>query len=44
MLRLDRVAEALAKGERLTAGGIALEVVKPAWARFELPRGARAAE
>jgi folate-binding protein YgfZ len=44
MLRLDRVAEALAKGERLTAGGIALEVVKPAWARFELTRGARAGE
>jgi folate-binding protein YgfZ len=40
MLRLDRVAEALAKGERLTAGGIALELVKPPWARFELPRGA----
>jgi folate-binding protein YgfZ len=37
MLRLDRVAEALASGERLTAGGIALEVSKPAWARFAFP-------
>jgi folate-binding protein YgfZ len=44
MLRIDRVAEALAKGERLTAGGIALEMIKPGWARFELPGSAQAAE
>ena len=44
MLRIDRVAEALAKGERLTAGGIALEMIKPAWARFALPGSAQAGE
>jgi len=43
MLRLDRVAEALAQGEQLRAGGIALEVVKPTWARFPFP-GMKAAE
>jgi folate-binding protein YgfZ len=37
MLRLDRLAEAMAKGEQLKAGGIALEVVKPTWARFPFP-------
>ncbi len=44
MLRLDRVAEALASGERLTAGGIALEVAKPAWARFAFPGQMKPAE
>jgi folate-binding protein YgfZ len=36
-LRLDRVADALAAGEPITAGGIALTPVKPDWARFAWP-------
>jgi hypothetical protein len=42
MLRLDRVADALAAGEHLTAGGVELRAVKPKWARFSL--GADAAQ
>jgi tRNA-modifying protein YgfZ len=37
LLRLDRVDEALAGGASLQAGGVALELVKPAWARFAFP-------
>jgi len=37
MLRLDRVADALAGGTELTAGGIAIHPVKPAWATFPWP-------
>jgi hypothetical protein len=44
MLRLDRAAEALAAGEPLTAGGVRLRLVRPAWARFALPGDAKAAE
>jgi tRNA-modifying protein YgfZ len=44
MLRLDRVADALAAGERLTAGGVELRAAKPAWARFAFPGDAKAAE
>ena len=44
MLRLDRVADALASGATLTAGGITLKLVKPAWARFAFPGEAKAAE
>jgi folate-binding protein YgfZ len=44
LLRLDRVADALANGETLMAGGIALRLVKPAWARFAFPGEAKAAE
>ncbi|WP_439573453.1 CAF17-like 4Fe-4S cluster assembly/insertion protein YgfZ [Phreatobacter sp.] len=36
-LRLDRVEEALAAGQTLSAGGIALTLVKPDWARFSVP-------
>ena len=43
MLRLDRVADALAAGEQLSAGGIELHAVKPAWARFAFPGAAEAA-
>src|SRR5436190_13025522 len=43
LLRLDRVADALAAGERLTAGGIELRPHKPAWARFAFPGNAEAA-
>ena len=44
MLRLDRVADALAAGPPLIAGGIAMRLVKPAWARFAWPGEAKAAE
>lgn len=36
-LRLDRVHEALAKGEKITAGGIEISLQKPDWARFAFP-------
>ena len=44
MLRLDRVADALAAGPPLTAGGIEMRLVKPAWARFAWPGETKAAE
>jgi hypothetical protein len=31
MLRLDRAAEALQKGEAVSAGGVALQLMKPSW-------------
>ncbi|MEP7030289.1 MAG: folate-binding protein [Pseudolabrys sp.] len=37
LLRLDRVAEALAEGTPLSSGGIALRAVKPDWATFPWP-------
>jgi folate-binding protein YgfZ len=37
LLRLDRVADALAAGTPLTAGGIAIRPVKPEWAKFAWP-------
>jgi folate-binding protein YgfZ len=37
LLRLDRVADALESGTPLNAGGIAIHVVKPAWAKFAWP-------
>jgi folate-binding protein YgfZ len=37
LLRLDRVADALANATPLTAGGIAINIVKPAWAKFSWP-------
>jgi len=36
LVRLDRAAEALAKGISLTAGGVAVALRKPDWANFEL--------
>ena len=44
MLRLDRVADALAAGAPLVAGHTALRLVKPSWARFDFPGDATAAE
>jgi folate-binding protein YgfZ len=44
MLRLDRLADALAAGTPLVAGGIEMRAVKPAWARFAFPGDAKAAE
>jgi folate-binding protein YgfZ len=37
ILRLDRLKEALDAGQRPMAGGQALEVIKPAWARYDVP-------
>jgi tRNA-modifying protein YgfZ len=42
-LRLDRVDEALAGGAALSAGGVELRLVKPAWARFAFPGDPQAA-
>ncbi len=42
LLRLDRVADALESGTPLDAGGIAIHVVKPAWAKFAWPGEAKA--
>ena len=44
LLRLDRLADALAAGTPLSAGGVELKPVKPAWARFAWPGEAKAAE
>jgi folate-binding protein YgfZ len=44
MLRLDRVAEALAEGQPLVAGSVAVRLVKPAWARFAFPGEEKTAE
>lgn len=44
LLRLDRVSDAMAQGESLVAGGVALHLVKPSWARFAFPGDAKAAE
>ena len=44
LLRLDRVADAMAAGTPLMAGGIALRVVKPGWATFAWPGEGQAAE
>jgi tRNA-modifying protein YgfZ len=39
LLRLDRFAEALAHGEALFAGDVAVKPTKPDWARFAFPDG-----
>jgi folate-binding protein YgfZ len=44
LLRLDRVADAMAAGAPLTCGGVTLRLVKPDWARFPWPGKAEAAE
>jgi len=44
LLRLDRADDALATGQQLIAGGVALTLQKPAWARFHFPGDAKAAE
>ncbi|MBI3434997.1 MAG: folate-binding protein YgfZ [Proteobacteria bacterium] len=43
LLRLDRAAEALARGQALLADGVALHVVRPDWARFSIGGETRAA-
>jgi folate-binding protein YgfZ len=37
MIRLDRAAEAVNAGVALTAGGIAIALLKPDWAPFDVP-------
>src|SRR5580704_16224213 len=44
LLRLDRVGEAISRGEPLTAGGMPIHLVKPDWARFAFPGETKAAE
>jgi tRNA-modifying protein YgfZ len=44
LVRLDRVADALASGTALTAGGIPLTLAKPDWATFAWPGEVKAAE
>jgi tRNA-modifying protein YgfZ len=44
LLRLDRVADALSRGEPLLAGGTPIRPVKPDWARFAFPGESKAAE
>jgi hypothetical protein len=44
LLRLDRVAEAMSRGEELSAGGVPIRLVKPDWARFAFPGESKAAE
>jgi tRNA-modifying protein YgfZ len=44
LLRLDRAADALSRGEPLLAGGAAISLVKPDWARFAFPGDSKVAE
>lgn len=43
LVRLDRLAEAVSRGEAITSGGVPIRLVKPDWARFAFP-GERAAQ
>jgi folate-binding protein YgfZ len=42
LLRIDRAAEAKAKGQSLTAGGVAIALRKPDWATFDIEPAAAA--
>jgi|SRR5579862_2960 len=44
LLRLDRVTEAMSRGEPLTADGMPIHLVKPEWAHFAWPGESEAAE
>jgi tRNA-modifying protein YgfZ len=44
LLRLDRVADAMARGEPLVCGGVTIHLVKPGWAHFAFPGESEAAE
>lgn len=44
LLRLDRVADALARGEPLLAVEMPIHLIKPDWARFAFPEERKAAE
>ena len=41
LVRLDRVADALSRGDPLVAGGVPIRLIKPDWARFAFPEGSR---
>jgi tRNA-modifying protein YgfZ len=43
LLRLDRLAEALARGETVLAAGVAIRPAKPDWAHFDFPGAPKAA-
>jgi folate-binding protein YgfZ len=43
LLRLDRVADAIANATPLVSGGITIRVIKPGWARFAWPGETKAA-
>jgi folate-binding Fe-S cluster repair protein YgfZ len=42
LMRLDRIADALAAKTTLEAGGVAVRAVKPSWAKFDWPGEAKA--
>jgi folate-binding Fe-S cluster repair protein YgfZ len=44
MLHLGRIGDALAADKPITSGGVTLHPAKPAWARFDWPGEAKAAE
>jgi hypothetical protein len=44
MLRLDRLAEALSRGDTLSVGATPIAPVKPVWAHFDVPGATEAAE
>jgi len=44
LLRLDRLADAMSRGEPLLVGGVPIQLIKPDWARFSFPDGPKAAE
>jgi tRNA-modifying protein YgfZ len=44
LVRLDRIADAMSRGEGLNAGGVPIRLVKPDWARFPFPGDTKAAE
>jgi hypothetical protein len=44
LLRLDRVADAMSRGDALLGGGVPIRLVKPDWARFAFPGDPKAAE
>ena len=44
LLRLDRVADAMSRGDALLGGGVPIRLVKPDWARFAFPGEPKAAE
>jgi tRNA-modifying protein YgfZ len=44
LLRLDRVADAMSRGDVLLGGGVPIRLVKPDWARFAFPDDPKAAE
>jgi folate-binding Fe-S cluster repair protein YgfZ len=44
LVRIDRVADALAAGMSIVAGGVPMKIVKPAWAQFDIAPSTKAAE